>query len=297
MISLALSAPAIAASIACAAAYSASDSFRKAVPSDASALLALFYAFLLEAPILALWLILGGDFRLSAGYALPGAAAAVVGLGANILFMVALRRSPLSLMVPMLALVPVITAVVSGLLIGERPSAAQSFGIVFVAVGLFALYVPAGPGFSLRGVARAFAREPGTKPMMGVALLWSINPPVDKLSLEHASVGMHGLLQLLILASVLGIWLLARGGTQSLRLPQGALRPLVGVGLTAGIGYGLQLLAYQMTLVAFVELIKRAIGLLGAMLLGRAYFQETITGPKMVGIGVMALGLPLVLLG
>ena len=297
MFELALSAPAIAASIACAVAYSASDSFRKAVPIEAGALLALFYAFLLEAPILGLWLVLGGDYRLSSGYVLPGAAAAVVGLGANILFMVALRRSPLSLMVPMLALVPVITAVFSGLLLGEWPSWSQGAGIVFVAVGLFALYLPPGAGFSLAAVARAFAREPGTKPMLGVVLLWSINPPVDKLSLAHASVGMHGLVQLIVLAAALGLWLGLRGGVSALRLPAGAIRPLAGVAVTAGIGYGLQLAAYQMTLVAVVELIKRVIGLVGALFLGRAYFQEAITTPKAVGIAIMALGVPLVLLG
>jgi drug/metabolite transporter (DMT)-like permease len=297
MFELALSAPAIAASIACAVAYSASDSFRKAVPIEAGALLALFYAFLLEAPILGLWLVLGGDYRLSPGYVLPGAAAAVVGLGANILFMVALRRSPLSLMVPMLALVPVITAVFSGLLLGEWPSWSQSAGIVFVAAGLFALYLPSGAGFSLAAVARAFAREPGTKPMLGVVLLWSINPPVDKLSLAHASVGMHGFVQLIVLAAALGLWLGLRGGVSALRLPAGAMRPLAGVAVTAGIGYGLQLAAYQMTLVAVVELIKRVIGLVGALFLGRAYFQEAITTPKAVGIAIMALGVPLVLLG
>ena len=297
MIELTLGLPAMALSIACAVAYSASDSMRKAVPRAAGALLALFYAFLLEAPILGLWLVLGGDYRLHPGYLLPGAAAAVLGLGANVLFMVALRRSPLSLMIPMLALVPVITALFSGVLIGEWPRVLQAAGIVFVAAGLFALYLPAGSGLSLRAVWNAFAREPGAKPMLGVVLLWSLNPPVDKMCLNYASVGMHGFVQLLILSSTLGVWLLLHGGPRGLRLPPGAIRPLAGVALTAGMGYGLQLAAYKMTLVALVELIKRVIGLVGALILGRAYFQEAITGPKVVGIAIMAVGLPLVLLG
>ena len=297
MIELTLGLPAIALSIACAAAYSASDSLRKAIPHQAGALLALFYAFLLEAPILGVWLVLGGDYRLAEGYFLPGLAAAAVGLGANILFMVALRRSPLSLMIPMLALVPVITALFSGMLIGEWPSASQAAGIVFVAAGLFALYLPPGAGFSLRAVWGAFAREPGAKPMLGVVLLWSLNPPIDKMCLDFASVGMHGFVQLLVLSATLGFWLVLRGGPRALRLPAGTIRPLAGVALTAGIGYGLQLAAYKMTLVAVVELIKRVIGLIGALFLGRAYFQEAITGPKAIGIAIMALGLPLVLLG
>lgn len=293
----ALSLPAIALSIACAVSYSGSDYFRKAVPTSTAVPLAMFYAFLLEMPVLAAWMAVSGDTRLDAGYILPGIAVAILGLGANFLFIVAVRRSPLSMMIPMLALVPVLTTVLGGLLLGEWPTAAQAAGILFVAAGLFTLYLPAGGGFHPIAVWRSFAAQPGARPMAGVVLLWSMSPPVDKLCLAHAGVGMHGLIQLIILWGAAGCWLLASGGLKSLALPRGALKPLMGVALTAGLGYGLQLMAYQMTLVAVVELFKRTIGLVGALILGRAYFQEAVTGPKIAGIAIMALGLPLVLLG
>ena len=66
--------------------------------------------------------------------------------------------------------------------------------------------------------------------------------------------------------------------------------------LTAGLGYGLQLSAYSITLVALVELFKRSLGLVGALILGRVFFGEPITGPKLAGIAIMAVGLQLVLL-
>ena len=296
-VSFALSLPALALSIACAVSYSASDYFRKAVPGGAPAALVLFYAFGLEAPVLGLWLAASGDTQLSAGYVLPGIAAAVLGLGANLLFIIAVRRSPLSMMIPLLALVPVLTALFGGVLIGEWPSLIQMAGILVVAAGLFTLYVPADGGFHPLLVWRNMAREPGALPMAGVVVLWTLSPPVDKMCLAAASVGMHGLLQLTTLWAATGLWLVFKGGPKALAPPRGAAKPLLGVALTAGLGYGLQLAAYQLALVAVVEVFKRTIGLVGALILGRAYFAEAMTGPKVLGIVILVLGLPLVLLG
>ncbi len=293
----ALSFPAFALSLACAVSYSCSDYFRKSVPSIASVPLALFYAFGFEFPVLATWTAIGGDVHLDAGYILPGLAVAVLGLGANFFFIVAVRRSPLSLMIPMLALVPVLTAILGGVMLGEWPSLMQTAGILFVAAGLFTLYLPAGGGFHPILVWRSFASLPGAKPMAGVVLLWSMTPPVDKLCLAHAAVGLHGCIQLIILWTAAGCWVMASRGFRGLALPREAVKPLIGVALTAGLGYGLQLAAYKITLVAVVELFKRTVGLIGAQILGRAYFQEAVTGTKVTGIAIMALGLPLVLLG
>jgi drug/metabolite transporter (DMT)-like permease len=292
---LALSFPALAVSIACALAYSGSDYFRKAVPHTCGTPLALFYAFALEIPVLAVWMWISGDARLTVGYIGPGLAVAAIGLAANVLFLVALRRSPLSLMVPLLALIPVLTTLLGGALLGEWPTVRQGAGIVLVAAGLFTLYMPAGSR-NLAMVWHNLRHEPGAGPMMAVVLLWSITPPLDKISLEHASIGVHGVVQLAALWAALGLWL-ARGGLGAFVVPPGSMKPLLGAALTAGVGYGLQLAAYQMTLVAVVELFKRVIGLIGALILGRAFFQETVTGPKLLGIAIMAVGLPLVLLG
>ncbi len=297
MFGLALSLPALAFSLACAIAYSVSDSFRKDAAQRIEAIQVLFYAFLLETPVLALWMILSGDQRLETGYIVPGLIDVVIGFSVNLLFIVSIRRSPLSLMIPLLALVPVLTALVSGALLGEWPSLAQSAGIIFVTIGLFGLFVPVEGARHPLAVWRNLAREPGVLPMLGVVVLWSIQPSVDKICLSHASVGAHGLAQLVALTAGAGAWLVARGGPRALVLPPGAAKPLIGVALTAGIGYGLQLVAYQMTLVALVELIKRTVGLVGALILGRAYFREPITPPKVFGMLVMGLGLPLVLLG
>jgi len=294
---LALSLPALTFSLACAVAYSCADYFRKAIPSSCGTGLVLFYAFALEAPILALWLGFSGDVRLAPAYVLPGLVAAAIGLAANVLFIIAVRRSPLSLMVPLLALVPVLTTGLSGVLIGEWPTWVQALGIAFVAVGLLVLYVPDHSGFSFLAAWHNLRREPGTVPMAGVVLLWSIAPPIDKLCLAQASVGAHGLVQLAILWSATGLWLLLRRDRRAFIPPRGTALPLLGMAVASGLGYGAQLAAYQMTLVAVVELLKRAIGVLGALIFGWMFFNETINRTKLGGIAIIAFGLPLIFLG
>ena len=66
--------------------------------------------------------------------------------------------------------------------------------------------------------------------------------------------------------------------------------------LTAGIAYGSQLVAYQLTLVGVVESLKRVIGLLSALLLGAILLHEPLTKPKLVGIALMIIGVPLIIL-
>ncbi len=293
---LALSFSAIALSVACAIAFSGSDYFRKAVPAACSVPLVLFYMVTGQIPILALWLWFSGDYSISASYVLPGLTAAVAGLAANLLFISAVRLSPLSLMVPLLGAIPAVTALFGGIILGEWPSALQTVGIVLVTAGLVTLYVPSFDTFSFGALWTSIRREPGAKPMLGVVFLWSLMPPIDKICVELSSVGMHGLLQLLLIGFATALWLLFTGGPKAFSFPRNAATPLVGAALTAGIAYGFQLAAYQIALVAVVELFKRSIGMVGSLILGRTMFGEPLTSPKLTGVAIMAIGLPFVIL-
>tara|TARA_R110000868_G_scaffold101366_2_gene279158 strand:+ start:887 stop:1774 length:888 start_codon:yes stop_codon:yes gene_type:complete len=292
----ALSFSAIALSVACAVAFSGSDYFRKAVPATCSVPLVLFYMVSGQVPILALWLWFIGDYSISVAYVLPGLTAAVAGLAANLLFISAVRLSPLSLMVPLLGAIPAVTALFGGVILGEWPSGLQTVGIVLVTTGLITLYIPSSGKFSVGTLWRNIRREPGAKPMIGVVLLWSLVPPLDKICVDLSSVGMHGLIQLLFIGGTAAMWLLFTGGPKAFVAPRNAVSPLVGAALTAGLAYGFQLAAYQIALVAVVELFKRSIGMVGSLILGRAMFGEPLTLPKLAGVVIMAIGLPFVIL-
>ena len=55
-------------------------------------------------------------------------------------------------------------------------------------------------------------------------------------------------------------------------------------------------MAYEMTLVSFVELYKRIIGIIGALMVGRLFLSEKITKQKLFGIFMIIIALPLIMI-
>lgn len=293
---LALSLPALLLGLGCGVLYSAADTFRKAAPASCPSETILFYYIGGQLPVLAAWVLWTGETDVASGYFLPGAADVAVGLGANLLFIVAIRRSPLSLMVPLLALVPVVTLIFGGFALGEWPTLIQDAGILLIAAGLFTLFQPPSTRPGIGAPWRALRAEKGTVPMLAVVLLWSATPALDKICLGYTSAGTHSLIQVASIWTLLLIWALARR-PGSLKIPQGALIPVGGSAIAGALGYIVQLLAYSMAMVALIEVLKRTVGLLGSLILGRMQFREPVTGAKIAGIAVIAAGLPLVMIG
>ncbi|MGE4062046.1 MAG: EamA family transporter [Rhodospirillaceae bacterium] len=292
---LALSLPALSLGLACGVLYSAGDFFRKAAPPACPAETILFYYIAGQLPVLAAWVWWTGETRIASGYLLPGAIDAAFGLAANLLFIVSIRRSPLSLMIPLLALVPVVALCMGGLLLGEWPTPRQHVGIVLIAAGLFILFQPPESKAGLGAAWRALRAQRGTAPMLGVVLLWSSTPALDKLCLSYTTPGLHGLIQIGAIWSSLLLWAIVRGG-KSLRLSPGAARPVLASAIAGGGGYALQLLAYSLAMVALIEVLKRTVALLSSLLLGHAAFREPLSVAKTAGIAVIAGGLVLVML-
>ncbi|MBL8643609.1 MAG: EamA family transporter, partial [Rhodospirillaceae bacterium] len=288
---------AIALSLGCGLAYAASDYFRKAATSHCATTVVLLYFMGGQLPLLAAWLVYSGDTRLTASYWLPGAIDIVLGLGANALFIAAVRRSPLSLMVPLLALVPVLTAAAGAVGLREMLSFDQLAGTVLIVTGLLVLYNPPGYGLNLAATWRAFRAEPGVPAMLGTVTCWSLTPVFDKMCLQSASLPMHALIQVAVICALAGIWVVARHGTAGLVPPRNAWGPLVGGAVSAAAGYSLQLAAYQATLVAIAEGLKRVMGILCALVVGRVMFHEPINLAKAAGIAILAVGVPLILMG
>ena len=294
---LTVSFSAIVLSLGCGVGFAAADYFRKAVPDACPNALVLFYFMAGQIPILAAWLAFTGEVRLTTAYWIPGMADVALGLAANLFFVAAVRRSPLSLMIPLLALVPVLTTGTGAVVLGEVPTLRQMSGTLLIVAGLLALYMPHGDGARLGASWQALRREAGAPFMLGTAVAWSLTPVFDKLCVNASSVPMHGLIQVMAIMAVSGIWMIALSGVRGLIPPPGSAVPLAGAAISAGLGYGLQLASYQATMVAVVEGLKRVTGLLAALMVGRIMFAEPITRPKVIGVAILAVGVPLILIG
>lgn len=281
--------------LGCALAFSGVDLLRKVLSVAIRPVPLLFALSAGMMPPFALWYLLEGAAAPAAGYWLPGLGSALVNVLANLLFLEALRRSPLSLTIPLLSLTPVFTALLAIPLLGEMPVPRQWLGIAVVVAGAFWLQLGPGAG-SWRQAGRRFVAEPGSRMMLAVALLWSLAMPMDKLAVVSSSAAFHGLILGGVIALILWAWSAARGRVgdwRDLRYRPGLIAAAVLLGVGALV---LQLLAITIVWVGFVETLKRGLGSLLALVWDRLFFDEPFAAHRLLAVLLMAAGVALIVL-
>lgn len=241
----------------------------------------------------AVWVMLDSGDGVTAGYWLPALGSILLNVVANIAFVEALAMTPLSLTIPLLSLTPAMAALVAIPVVGEMPSIWQAMGILLVVVG--ALYLNMEDGWmSLAALGRALKEHRGSQLMVLVALMWSASIPLDKLALGAAPGQIHALVLSLGVASGAFVVLLARGQIGDLkdvrRIPGLFTASLV----VSASSLALQLTALTLAWVGLIETFKRVIGNLMALILGRVFFKEAITGHNIAAVALMILGVVLI---
>lgn len=274
-------------------AFAALDLVRKLLAGRAAPLALVFYMSLGAAPLVATLLALRGPGELSTGYLLPGAGALLLNFLGSLGFIHSVKLSPLSRTIPLLSLTPVCTAALALPILGEAPSASQLLGIVLVVAGAMTLN---SEGHLLRPFA-GLLRERGALLMAGVALLWSLSGPLDKRALQHASVSFHATVMTLGVSAgaLLVLWRQRRLSVLSVGRSEWAL--LAAAMAATSLALTFQLLAFQGVLVSLVEAMKRAIGSLAALVLGRIVFDERVEALHVAAVAVMVAGVFLLLGG
>jgi drug/metabolite transporter (DMT)-like permease len=227
-----------------------------------------------------------------------GAGTVAINVAANFLFLRAVQISPISLTIPYLAFTPVFSAFTAMATFGETPTMSGWAGILIVCVGAFTL----NPGNKENGpFAPLFAlwQERGSFYMLLVALLWSVTPVVDK----QGSNLTNGTFQTFAIASgVAAVFIVMRTVKDrgpgklvgELRLAAGLFAIGALLNVTAMI---LQLASYSFTEIAYVETIKRAIGVIASIAAGYFLFKEGDVGRRLFGAAVMVVGVAFIMLG
>lgn len=281
--------------VGCSVAFSVSDLFRKLLATWVSPLPLLLALSLGMAPAFAIWCVIDGKVTPAAGYWLPGIGSVILNVGSNLALLEAVRRSPLSLTIPMLSLTPVFTTLLAIPLLGEIPSGRQWVGVGLVVVGAFWINLELGSS-SVHRALSSFASEPGSRLAILVAVLWSLAMPLDKLALHHSSPAMHGLV--LSLGVGLGVITLAWTRGALGRFHELWIRPwMVGAGVVVSIAaIAFQLIAIALVWVGLVETLKRGIGSLLSQLWGRLIFDEPLESQRLAAVLVMGAGVALILL-
>lgn len=283
--------------VACALAWSTFDLARKFLLDSIDPVPLVFLLGMLQAPLFVAWNALaGGAWTTAEGYWWPAAISVLLNIVSNVLFVAAIKVSPLSLTVPLLSFTPVFTAVLAIPMLGEVPGPFQVAGIVMVVFGALVLHLRPGAGLGPREMWRAFVRERGSVMMAGVALMWSISPPLDKMAVERSSSAFHGAVLSAGVGLGLGLYLASRGRLGS--VGQARRRPLTVAGALAAsaIALALQLVAIQMVFVSLVETVKRGLGNGLAVGIGAAIFDEAVGAWQWVAVVLMGIGVALILL-
>ena len=292
---LAVSVPALSLTLACAVCFAASDYFRKVATEAIPPVMLLTIFVTGQVPLLGAWVLLSGSFTVMPGYWPYGLSTTVAGLLANLFFIMAMQVSSLSLTVPVLALIPVFTTALGAITLNEIPTGQQLGGIALSVAGLMWLYLPE-DNPKLGAVIRRFITDQGARYMLLVAVLWSATAPLDKTSVQLSSVASHAFIQVCLISGAMIGYVFAAKKTATFATIRHATGAAALASLTAGIAYGCQLVAYQLTLIAVVESLKRVIGLFSALFLGWLLLQEPMTKHKAIGIVLLAVGVPLIIL-
>lgn len=269
------------------------DLLRKLLAREIGPLPLMALLCLASAPPFAVWAAFSGGFSVEAGYWAPALGSVALNVAANLLFLEALRTGELSIAVPLLSLTPAFAALVSIPLLEERPTFSDACGIALVVVGAFILQAPTGDE---KWTWESIRARRGLRLMAGTALLWSLTIPLDKLSVSRSHPPFHALVLNLGVALAALVFLAQRRELH--RLGEVRKKPLLflaALGVSA-VALGAQLAALQTVWVSIVETLKRTIGNLSAVVVGRLAFGEAVGPRKLAAVLLMAGGVALILL-
>ncbi|MGM0556144.1 MAG: EamA family transporter [Myxococcota bacterium] len=230
-------------------------------------------------------------------YVLFGVGSVILNIAANFLFLRSVQISPLSLTTPYLSFTPVFSAIVAYFTLGEAPTGWGIAGIVTVCIGAFFLN-PGAKGEGLLGPLKAIWNERGSMYMLIVAFIWSVTPVIDKEAAGMTSPMWHTLFLAFGVGLAFIVYRLIKdGGASELREELTNTKFWIAACGFFSVGaMAMQLGSYVFVKIAYVETIKRAIGVLSAILAGWVLFKEKDIGRRLVGAVVMIAGVAMVLM-
>jgi drug/metabolite transporter (DMT)-like permease len=202
----------------------------------------------------------------------------------------ALSLSPLSLTVPFLAFTPLFMLATGFVVLGETPDAKGILGIVLVAAGAYAINLEKVRG-GLLGPIKAVAKEPGSRIMLLVALLWSVSAVYDKVAVVASSPAFYTV----FFSAAFGV-LYAPALVHGLRKnPVGwpMVPRLFLIGTICAVMILSQFAAVRLALASYVIAVKRS-GMLLSVVLGRVLFQEKSLAVRLFGAALMIAGVVII---
>jgi len=269
-----------------AVAFALSGTYAKALSSRAHVYAITWAMMTLTLPWSAALLALDGVPTVRPGFYSAALASVVLNMVSMTLEVKALSVSPLSLTVPFLAFTPLFMLATSYLVLGEVPDAKGVAGIVLVAAGAYAINLEKVRG-GLLCPLKAIAREPGSRIMLLVALLWSVSAVYDKKATLASSPAFYTT----FFAAAAGVLYAPALVVGLRRKPVGRemVPRLFLLGLVCAVMVLSQFAALRLALASYVIAVKRS-GMLLSVVLGRVLFKERSLAVRLLGAALMIAG-------
>jgi len=212
---------------------------------------------------------------------------------AFVLYMKAIKISPLSLTIPYLAFTPAFMIISGSLILGEMPNHWGILGIAVTCAGGYVLNLDGSRGHVLDPLAAVF-RETGSWIMLIVAFLFSFAAVIGKLGIQHSSPMFFTVSFFLIFGVVMICLLLSAGQVRPVlfkdHIPKGMV--VGGILFLHAVLHGF---AISMAKAAYMIAIKR-LSILFSVLLGGILFNEASIRIRIIGAAMMVVGAAIIVI-
>ncbi len=213
---------------------------------------------------------------------------------ANILLFKAYKISDLSLTIPFLSFTPVFLLLTSFIILGEFPNFWGLLGIILTVLGaLFLHFHKFQQGW--KEPFKAILYERGSIYMLGVAFIWSITSPYDKVAILHSSPIFYPLTSYFLLFLVFTVIVLTKFKEEAKKTMTKSWPKFLIIASIGGLAILFQMAAFSKILVAYVSVIKRGGMLLGSVFLGYYFFKEKEMKSRLLGALVILIGMLMII--
>jgi drug/metabolite transporter (DMT)-like permease len=214
---------------------------------------------------------------------------------AEVLYVLAIRDSPLSLTLPYLAFTPVLVTISGYLLLGETVSAQGLAGIGLVVVGAYVLNLeharPKSPRTWFEPLM-AILRERGSRFMLGVAVIYGVTSVLGKGAMQHMSFASFGAYYFALVgtATLIAFALWQPNSLRTLVRPRPAHLLVAGL---MGVMVLTHFMALALTETAYMIAVKR-LSILFGIVLGALFFAERHLARNLFAGALMVGGVALI---
>lgn len=205
---------------------------------------------------------------------------------ALILYVKAIRVSPLSLTIPFTAASPIFIVAIAFIVLGELPDVSGMIGILLIIFGAYILNIKeAKEGFL--APLKAIKKERGSVYMLIVAFIYSITSTLGKVAITHSSPIFFGIFYPFILTLFLSTIVGSR--PDSLRKVFAHPLSFLSIGIFTALMIIFHFLSLNLTSVAYMISVKRT-SLIFSCLYGKLLFGESNTMIRFAGSIIMIAG-------